>query len=197
MRARRQLAWPTTSTFLPLMTWGSSSLVHSEPTRVRVSARLSVIGTLVVAHRARSQEALVPLVRPAIVRVARRHRRWLAVKRGAPATQVTRGENAERLTLIQAGQHAVMPLVEAPTCKRIRPPSSSLFPSIQADPRRLDRPLQHACIARVDLETLFVQEDLRCFVGLLSSSVVQRHIRPASEAVLIVPRALAMPYENE
>lgn len=94
-----------------------------------------------------------------------------------------------RFRLVEACEAPVMPLVEAPSAHHRQP---HLVRAIQDGPEGTDGPLQHRRIADVKLH-LGVLDGLGSPPGLLGPLFTQLCIEPATETVLLVPCALAVP----
>ena len=92
------------------------------------------------------------------------------------------------LRLIETLKCSVVTLVEPPAAVHRDPHEVHLF---QAQPQRLDGPLQHRCIGDVE-NVAFVPQDPTGLDRLLGSLLCQSDIRPAGEAVFQVPGALTV-----
>jgi hypothetical protein len=98
-----------------------------------------------------------------------------------------------RLSLVEALQGAVVPLVEAPGALDRNPHA---IHGIEHDPQRSDRALQHGSEGDVDAE-LFLQQLAPGLRRFQPAWVRQIDVGPTSEQVLDIPDALAVANENQ
>src|SRR5450830_120338 len=98
-----------------------------------------------------------------------------------------------RLLLVEAGQRAVVPLVQAPRALDGQP---ELVELLEEDLGREDRPRQERREHAVETEALRLQQPPGG-LGFLDALRGEPHVHPAGETVLEVPRALAVADEDE
>ena len=102
-------------------------------------------------------------------------------------------DSAPKLLLVEARQRAVVPLVQSPRALDGQP---ELVELLEDDLRGEDRARQERRKHAVEAEALGLQQP-PAGPGLLDAFRGESHVHPAGEAVLEVPRALAVADEDE
>ena len=160
-------------------------LPHGQHAR---AGRLGALGQ----RQLRGREVRVAAVAADEVRVRRVVGRRRHVVGAAPERDLFLAVLERRLGLVQARERAVVALVQAPVR---RDGHVHLFELLQHGPARLDGARQHGCVGRVELQALAL--DGRAAAPRLEHALRrQLHVDPAREAVLQVPRRLAVARED-
>src|ERR1019366_5563094 len=111
----------------------------------------------------------------------------------APDLHLRLAELGRRLGLVQPLQRAVVPLVQAPRAVD-RNPHQVHF--VLDDPQRADGALQHRSVGHVERVALGLQHQ-PAVVGFPIAFLGKVHVRPAGEAIFLVPRALAVAHQYQ
>lgn len=111
------------------------------------------------------------------------HGWWWGVKGTPPDLHLLLPVLCSRLSLIEACEATIVPLIEAPGTHHGHP---HLVRNIQDGPKGADCPLQHRRVADVKLY-LGIFDSGGPPLGLLCSLLTQLCIKPATETVLLVP----------
>lgn len=111
------------------------------------------------------------------------HRWWRGVKGTPPDLHLLLPMLCSRLSLIEARETSIVPLIEAPGAHHGHP---HLVRNIQDGPKGADSPLQHRRVADVKLY-LGIFDGSGPPLGLLCPLLTQFCIKPATETVLLVP----------
>ncbi len=115
------------------------------------------------------------------------------VKGAAPDLHLLLAVFFSCLGLVEASEASVVTLIQTPRTDHRQPHLVSAF---HDGPQRLDRTLQYRGVAHVKLEA-GILDSLGSTLGLPHTLLTEVGIEPATEAVLLVPGALAVTDDNQ
>src|SRR3990172_3106729 len=125
--------------------------------------------------------------------VVGRERRWRGRVAAAPDLHLLVAELLRGLGLVEALQRAVVTLVEPPAVADGNPHPVEC---VERDPERADRATQERRVGHVEVVAALLQQPPRG-LGLLEPLRGEVDVRPAGEAVLEVPGALAVAQQDQ
>lgn len=128
-----------------------------------------------------------------VVRVLLIHGRRWDIEGTAPDLHLLLAVLFSRLCLVEASEASVVTFVQAPGTDHRQP---HLVRALHDGPQGLDGPFKHRGVAHVKLHARLF-DGLRSTLGLLQPLLTEVSIKPAAEAVLLVPGAFAVSDDNQ